>query len=39
MIKKLIYAIAATYLVKKYVLPHFRNETAEETAPPPTTEP
>jgi len=38
MIKKLIYAIAATYLVKKYVMPHFKHEPAEEAAPP-TTEP
>jgi hypothetical protein len=38
-IKKLIYAIAATYLVKKYVMPHFKHETVEETTSPPTTEP
>ena len=38
MIKKLIYAIAATYLVKKYVLPRFKHDAVEETAPP-TTEP
>jgi hypothetical protein len=33
LIKKLIMAIAATYLVKKYVMPHFKHETAEGTPP------
>lgn len=34
MIKKLIYAIAATWLFKKYILPRFNHDAVEETTPP-----